>query len=329
MSSREPAVDCLRTSSSATDPCSRSSAAHTDAECSGSGLRKDGSRVSPSIAEMPEPSTGLPGPDEWIASQRASLARIFQRLDEARELAEREAASSARCSEQLTLFDPDACSLKTAQGSERGAATSSSANWWREDIPGETEPLPRLMSAPAIFAPGGGALLPTLTVSGNWNRKGASANSGDGLATTLNNLGPTLLASSGKQSGSYRRGNPTLRGWIRTLPTLVATDMPSRSRGSGSVARGGGQRLPAAIRLLPTLCATDYRSPYSEEGYEQQTRKRSKPLRDTLKHTTGHRLTPAFAEWWMGWPLGWTALAPPATAKSRSKRRQPSFSSAG
>lgn len=74
--------------------------------------------------------------------------------------------------------------------------------------------------------------------------------------------------------------------------------------------------------MLPTICASDYKAPYSAEGYMQQTLQRSKPLRDTLVHSIGHRLTPAFAEWWMGWPLGWTASNVPVMGKSRSKRRQ-------
>ena len=39
------------------------------------------------------------------------------------------------------------------------------------------------------------------------------------------------------------------------------------------------------------------------------------------------QLNPTFVEWLMGWPLGWTALKPSATAKSPSKRRSPGASS--
>lgn len=52
-------------------------------------------------------------------------------------------------------------------------------------------------------------------------------------------------------------------------------------------------------------------------------------LRDTLKHTTGHRLTSAFAEWWMGWPIGHTALQPSATDKSPCKQHSHGNSSKG
>jgi hypothetical protein len=74
-------------------------------------------------------------------------------------------------------------------------------------------------------------MLPTLTVHGNYNRKGASANSGDGLATVLNR---------------------------EPLPTLCARD--SRAPGKKSYAdRGGGQKgeqLPfvAGGPLNPDWC---------------------------------------------------------------------------
>ena len=172
---------------------------------------------------------------------------------------------------------------------------SSSVTSWRVDTPGATEALPRLMSARRISENAGGALLPTLTVCGNWNRAGASAQSGDGLATALNSIpmvmAPTLLASDARSSSNAMGGNPKIR------------------------------------RFMATLAATDGKSPYSAAGYQRQTQKRSKPLRDSLVHETGIRLTPIFAEWWMGFPLGHTMPAPAskasATRKSRSKPRSP------
>jgi hypothetical protein len=86
--------------------------------------------------------------------------------------------------------------------------------------------------------------------------------------------------------------------------------------------------LDYALKTLPTLCATDYKGPYGKDGYQKQMQKRLKPLRDTLPHSIGAKLTPAFAEWFMGWPIRWTALRKrsaskrSATAKSRSSRRR-------
>lgn len=113
-------------------------------------------------------------------------------------------------------------------------------------------------------------LLPTLTVNGNHNRAGLSEKSGDGLQTKLN-----------------------------LLPTLLAGDKNGKSK---------GRCLSDKIKTLPTLCATDWKGSYSKEGYQKQKEMRSKPLRDTLVHTTGFRLLPGFAEWYMGWPINWTLL---------------------
>jgi hypothetical protein len=82
-----------------------------------------------------------------------------------------------------------------------------------------------------------------------------------------------------------------------------------------------------AAQLMPTLCATDYKSPYSEAGYLRQREKRSKPLRDTAKHITGIRLSPAFCEWWMGWPIGASASRPLGIPGCHSRPPLPGASS--
>lgn len=55
------------------------------------------------------------------------------------------------------------------------------------------------LSVPAFVA-----RLPTITVYGNYNRKGSSKKSGDGLATALARL-PTLMAGKGLDGGSGAR----------------------------------------------------------------------------------------------------------------------------
>ena len=133
--------------------------------------------------------------DEWVASMRDSLARILVLQARVSESLDREVAYSLKSCEQLTLFSPDSSSSKTAPESERGEGMWLSGNWWRVDTPGATESLPRLMLGPVTSGIDGSALLPTLTVCGNWNRKGASKSSGDGLITALKRrLRPTLCA---------------------------------------------------------------------------------------------------------------------------------------
>src|SRR3990167_7296736 len=95
-----------------------------------------------------EMSISPPGKDEWIRSQQDSLAKIFQQLEKAKAFMERDPVSGKKSSEQLMLFDPDWCSWKTPHLSVPVVGMCSFGNLWRGDIPGEMEPLPRLMSWP-------------------------------------------------------------------------------------------------------------------------------------------------------------------------------------
>jgi hypothetical protein len=113
-------------------------------------------------------------------------------------------------------------------------------------------------------------LLPTLTVSGNYNRKGASKKAGDGLATAVARL-PTLRATDGERGG---RGD------------LLA------------ILRG----KPNSHRRMPTLTAQDAKN----NGAPSQQARNSLPL----NAVAGGQLNPDWCEWFMGWPIGWTASEP-------------------
>jgi hypothetical protein len=261
---------------------------------------QDGSQACMLNARILDGLTPVHGKDAWIAFQRVSLAKIFHVLDQVQEFTESEAGLFGSYSKQLTLLNHQSFSLKTPRESERKAGAKLSGPLWREDIPGETERLKPLMSARATKEIAGGALLPTLTVCGNWNRKGASQNSGDGLATALRKM-PTLLASDGDHGGPNARdskGRYSLSGVIPRLPTLLKSD---GSRGPTKAERpdSGGPNLHTALRRLPTQLL---------------------PQEISRGAATGFRLTPEFSEWWMGWPIRWTALKPVETGKSRSKR---------
>jgi len=232
----------------------------------------DGSPASMSNVQTSRNLTQHHGKDEWIASQRASLAKIFHVLGQAQESKEKDRASFGNYSERLILSNRQSFFSKTPPESGQKAEERSSRLLWREDIPGETERLQPLMSVRAIKEIDGGALLPTLTVCGNWNKKGASQNSGDGLATAIKKL-PTLCARDYKNSGGKKLTKPD---------------------------SGGPNLHTAALRRL------HHQSLASEIIPE---------------YTTGYRLTPEFAEWWMGWPIRWTALKPVEMGKSRSKQR--------
>lgn len=263
-------MESLQTLYSDTNQSSQSKSVNPVAECSKPDSAKGGCQETCiSTVETSGNSTGSHGLESWIASQRDSLARIFHAQAKASELPESEADLSGKCFGQSMRSSPPLSSSKIRPASVPEGGRKLQQLWWREDIAGETESLPRLISVLPINGTGGGSLLPTLTVSGNWNRKGASKTSGDGLAT--------------------------------------------------------------AMRRLPTLLASDFRGPCGAEYYRISMQERSRPLRDTLPHTLGYRLTPAFAEWWMGWPINWTLFSEAAketasqqraTARSRFRPQQ-------
>lgn len=156
-------------------------------------------------------------------------------------------------------------------------------------------------------------LLPTLTVFGNYNRKGVSPQSGDGLATAIAKL-PTLRRTDGDRGG---RGDPiqALRGNQNShfkMPTLQARDWKGSS---GRSMKGEECDLPTAVRMMPTLTARCAK----ETTFCQSEMARNSPnLAATIMsedQSNGGPLNPEWCEWFMGWPIGWTASAPLETVR--------------
>ncbi len=277
-----------------------------DAESSGN---RDGSRICMSSAPTSGTSTQPPGKAEWIALRRDSLARIFHARVRATESAGSNPDLYGNCSGQLTLFGHRSFSLKTRRTSEPRDGVRSSGPSWREDIPGETEPLRPLMSARGTEGIDGGASPPTPPACGSWNGKGASRNGGVGSVETRLRM-PTLCKAHYK--GAAKRITERSRWHLPTvlyhLPTLTKADGtggPGRSRN-----RRGGLNLRTALSEL-----------LNSADFPDATRNQLQLREPIPERSVGHRLTSAFAEWWMGWPIGWTALKPAETGKSRSKRR--------
>lgn len=203
------AADCLLISFLGTRPSSQLSGTSTVVPFSKTEPRTDGFRGSRSTAATSESSTLHPGAVEWIASQRASLARIFQRLEGGQVSEESGADFSSRSCEQLTLFGPPMCSSRTRPTSEPRAAMLSSLSSWRADTPGATEKLERLPLALPISEIGGFALLPTLTaVPYGYNQGGAQGRVGK-KRYSLGTLLPTLTADVMKQSPTSEYQNLT------------------------------------------------------------------------------------------------------------------------
>jgi len=130
-------------------------------------------------------------------------------------------------------------------------------------------------------------LWPTPTVCGNYNRKGASAQSGDGLATAVKNW-PTPTASLGTKGGRVT---------------------PRKSREGGTLIEAVSQRTYA------TPTARDWRSGKASQATMERN---SRPLSEQV----GGSLNPTWVEWLMGWPLGWTDLKPLETDRCRNAQRR-------
>lgn len=106
------------------------------------------------------------------------------------------------------------------------------------------------------------------------------------------------------------------------LPTMLTSDAKAAGNRPGPGAwslcdRSGITGKCRRLGMLPTLAATDWKSPYSTAGLEKQLQKRAKPLRDMLPYIvgTGKAINPYWAEWFMGWPLGWTDVLNEPTRK--------------
>lgn len=198
----------------------------------------DGSPDSPSMKSTCATSIHPSTRDEWISSQADSLARIFPPLAKAPESRASGQDSGANSPASFGWYDPATHSLKTAQCSLFADSMSSSptlprSGWMRS---GRLYPQPRLALPIAGRESGywqtpvaddavkwADVMWPTPTVCGNYNRKGASATSGDGLATVVKQFPtPTLRDYTGgaKWANRQRDGNPRPVGDM-TLPDVV------------------------------------------------------------------------------------------------------------
>ena len=136
----------------------------------------------------------------WLA---ASRARTYPSPAKARALMAPSQECGATWRGSLARFDPSTFSWRTAQPSLLEDLGESSVIWPRSGMTagGQCWALPML--GRRIKGTDSG-LWPTITVCGNYNRKGASATSGDGLITALRTW-PTPI----------RRDSRTVRGGVR------------------------------------------------------------------------------------------------------------------
>lgn len=193
---------------------------------------------------MCEPSQQLdllPMESESMSSAEASPVRTSALLVMARGSQENAPDYGASMPVWLASYDQSSSSWRTSQRCLVEGLEKFSQTWPRSGMTrnGTAYLLPPLAQSMTGTESG---LLPTLTVNGNYNRKGASKTSGDGLATVLRRMLPTLTAHDVRGGAKPER---TARMWESS---------------------GRGCDLPSTLRILYPE-STGIINPSWAEGY--------------------------------------------------------------
>jgi hypothetical protein len=254
-----------------------------------------------------EHSTGDRGGGALMQCVGGSRAKTSaQQTPREKVLMESEAGFGVKWPEWFAKWDRDTSSWKTPQCSLFAGLDEFSEAWprwgmmrngecWALPMPSFLQVIRRYITT-AIES--SSLRCPTPTVHGNYNRKGASETSGDGLATwarkcpTPNVPNGGRRVSSGAKIGSsgltaYWNGKKQQVGleqwchWAQKVPTPTAMN----ATGGAAMCKWGGSG--ARKKLKEVFTDKEINGP----------------------------LNPPWVEWLMGWPEGWTDLAPLETAK--------------
>jgi hypothetical protein len=218
-------------------------------------------------------STDIPGAEKSMSSAVDSPVRTSAAPGKVQALLDLEAAYGERWHASLAKFNPDSSSWKTHQCSLLGDWEPFSETWPKWGMMQNGECSERVMPVRHTSETESGSW-PTPTVCGNHNRKGASATSGDGLATAVvARMWPT----------------PNQRDWKDTGATQ------------------GNRKSPN----LGTMVHQSFAPPQARDFRTGSTDRWENPERTrNLNDQIGGQLNPNWVEWLMGWPIGWTDLNP-------------------
>ena len=128
-----------------------------------------------------------------------------------------------------------------------------------------------------------------------------------------------VAAEATRGSGTYKRGNPTLKGAALGMGGRRPTKWPTRvEHGSGDVADAEHHRSARRQKADADLWGTKGRP---LEVVASNYSLPDPPTPDGLTSlsdspSSRRRLNPMFVEFLMGWPRGWTACEPVETASS-------------
>lgn len=339
-----PGGGCSQTSFLAMSPSVPSNGTPTPAPSSESDPLTDGSPGCTCTKETCGCSIHPPTRAEWIASMQGSLARILASPEMARVSMASEAASIVKSCASLTWFDRDSSSWKTRQQSLATDWEPYLETWPRAGTMVGGQSWPLLTWVRPISANDGGACsgAPTPTVCGNYNRKGASATSGDGLATWVGKMLPTPRASDGAKGGpnQLQGGKPALANIAAKWPTPKAStnrvSKDSLTKNGHWSAPGLEQMAELSVGILPREVVTldeisspaarrTWATPLASDWKSHSPAKQatnSRPLREQIGASDGGALNPPWVAWLMGWPLGHTKLPPLAMDKFLYARRR-------
>jgi hypothetical protein len=184
----------------------------------------------PSLTSVSPPTPQL-ATSKLMSSAEAFHAKTYRSREEDWGWTASAADYGLNTPDLLARFDPKSSSWKTHQACFLSEWESFSQTWPRSGmmqngIAYQLAPLVRIISGIASGSLLGPVrhMLPTLTVKGNYNVKGMSKTSGDGLATVLRRTLPTLVAHD------YRGGAKPESAERKQLDTARGLDLPSSLR---------------------------------------------------------------------------------------------------
>lgn len=164
----------------------------------------------------------------------------------------------------------------------------------------------------------------TPTVCGNHNRKGASATSGDGLATQVNALRwqtPVADDAVNRVNGKINsRGEPKLSAQVLRYPTPTAgghTQNQSAYEGAPVRRTLIGLARDGVLETIPRYSTPTCRDSNSLKKCMRGagSKEKGNEIIQPLVVQVGGALNPPWVEWLMGWPIGWTGCEALETAR--------------
>lgn len=205
---------------------------------------------------------------------------------------------------------------------------------WVEDLPWSSVTLPKwgMTRSGALFQHPTAERPISATASGLWqtivtddaaSRPGGKQNSrGEPKLSAEMMLWPTpTVHGNHNQPGSSKNAGWGLSSAVKLWPTPTRSD---GTGGPGNQGRSEGPNLRTAVsRSWPTPCASASKGSSPASLVRKTGKSRSNDRIDhAVMASDGGQLNPAWVEWLMGWPIGWTELKPLAMDKFREWQRQ-------